>query len=124
MVVKSGLIFPRVTCFKKFNDSLNDTLGELQEKISFPKDNTSLVLPGKISSLTEKISSLIMQLDHMAVESGLSIPRVAGFMDLPVELRQQIWQFAIQAPQNITAQFKYSVPRNPSYRQLVLLCAY
>jgi hypothetical protein len=124
MVVTSGLIFPRVTCFKKFNDSLNDTLGELQEKISFPKDNTSLVLPGKISSLTEKISSLIMQLDHMAVESGLSIPRVAGFMDLPVELRQQIWQFAIQAPQNITAQFKYSVPRNPSYRQLVLLCAY
>jgi hypothetical protein len=124
MAVKSGLIFPRVACFKKFNDSLDDTLGELQEKVSFLKDNTSLLLPGKISSLTEKVSSLIMQLDHMAVESGLGIPRVAGFMDLPVELRQQIWQFAIQAPQNITVQFKYSVPRNPSYRQLVLLSAY
>jgi hypothetical protein len=123
MAVKSGLMFPRFACFKKSNDSLNDTLGELQEKVSFLKDNTSLVLPGKISSLTEKVS-LIMQLDHMAVESGLSIPRVAGFMDLPVELRQQIWQFAIQAPQNITAQFKYSVPRNPSYRELVLLSAY
>jgi hypothetical protein len=53
-----------------------------------------------------------------------SIPCVAGFVDLPVELRQQIWQFAIQAPQNITAKLKYSVPRNPSYRQLVLLGAY
>jgi hypothetical protein len=61
MVVKSGLIFPRVACFKKFNDSLNDTLGELEEKICFLKDNTSLVLLGKISSLTEEVSSLIMQ---------------------------------------------------------------
>jgi hypothetical protein len=44
-------------------------------------------------------------------------------MTLPLELRQKIWRFTIQAPQNIKAQFKYSIPKNPSYRKLVLLSA-
>jgi hypothetical protein len=121
MAVESGLMFPRVA---SFNHSLIDKLGEFQENIAFLKDNTSLVLPEKMLSLTANIFSLSRQLELRASESGLLFPRVACFMTLPLELRQKIWRFAIQAPQNIKAQFKYSIPRNPSYRDLVLLSAY
>jgi hypothetical protein len=101
---------PRV---RLIDHPLNDALGELQGKISFLKDNTSLIHTEKISSVTANILSLARQLKYMVFESGLSSPRTAYFKNLPLELRQQIWQFAIQAPQNITAEFKYQKPKNP-----------
>src|SRR5271156_6777996 len=61
------------------DQSLHATLRELQSKIIFVKDNSSLVRPEKISSLTANILSSTRQLDHMVVKSGLIFPRVACF---------------------------------------------
>jgi hypothetical protein len=95
MAVESGLMFPRVA---SFNHSLIDKPGEFQENIAFLKDNTSLVPPEKILSLTANILSLSRELELRVSESGLLFPRVACFMTLSLELRQKIWWFAIQAP--------------------------